>query len=281
MTQTVDNETNLEEITDIGELAKLLTDATISDREGGADSQGQEADPSQPESDTGAEMSEAEQDAPEAAQNLTVKALAEKLGIEPAELYQSLRIDLAEGQSVSLGEFKDRAKDLVEADALLAEASERQLTVENELLAKNQAMVRQMQQLGIQLTPEAQREADEQAKQYRAHQASLALQAMPEWKDEKARGVDIARIERIATEYGFSEAEQGILLDHRLLKLFRDFQRQRETVKAVRKARKKPTGGRQSQTLTRGGSDVADIVSKAQSGQMSQKDAIAALAQKL
>ena len=77
-------------------------------------------------------------DAPEEIpESYTAKQLAERLEIKPSELYKNLQIDVGNDQTLSLGEIKDRAKELVQSETLRAEALSARESGELELLQKS------------------------------------------------------------------------------------------------------------------------------------------------
>ena len=236
-------------------------------------------DSSQSQSDGDLETSEAETAEPgESQETLTVKSLAEKLGVDAKELYQSVSIDLGEGQTLTLGELKDRGKDLLQSEALLANASEQQLEVENELLVKRQQLNVEAQRLGVEFTPEQQAEHLRAVDAYQDQQVRKALEIMPDWQDKATREADLTRIDKITKQYGFSEAEQSTILDARLLKVFRDFQRQRDTLARFKKEKVKSKRKQTPSSLTQSSNTVTEIAAQSKAGKLSSSDAVKGLA---
>ena len=240
--------------------------------------QNPEVDSSQSQSDGDLETSEAEAEPDESPETLTVKSLAEKLGVDAKELYQSVSIDLGEGQALTLGELKDRGKDLLQSEALLANASEQQLEVENELLVKRQQLNVEAQRLGVEFTPEQQAEHMRAVDAYQDQQVRKALEIMPDWQDKATREADLTRIDKITKQYGFSEAEQSTILDARLLKVFRDFQRQRDTLARFKKEKVKSKRKQSPSSLTQSSNNVTEIAAQNKAGKLSSSDAVKGLA---
>ena len=260
------------------DLEALMASA---DPETGQIDKGPETDLSPAESEPALTSSETDEDTQEAGQKLTVKDLAEKLGVDADVLYNGLTLDLGDDTSVTLGEFKDRLRDVAQADALVAEVNEQRLAVENELLAKRQAFNRHAEKLGWQPTDEdiAQAEADNKA--YRELQETLAVEFMPEWADAGAKAKDLKAIRAIQNEYGFGEVEQKAMLDARLNKLFRDYARLRDEVKGVAKLRKQPRRNQKPKGHTQIGDGVSRINAQIKSGNLTQDQAVAELGKAL
>jgi len=246
-------------------------EAMLSGNAAPAEQQAQAASPAESED---SRQTEAADEQAEQAETFTVKQLAERLQAEPAELYKALQIDLGNGESLSLGEIKDRAKDLVKSEAILAEANDQRLQIENDLLVKNQALQRQAQAAGIQLTPELVEQMQAERKQYNELQDRIAVELMPEWSDTEARHEDQKRISKALDEYGFYEAEKALVKDARLLKVFRDIQRLREDIRAVKPVRPKQ---KPPQSQAGAGNAAKRVRDELAAGNVSQDQAIATL----
>ena len=199
---------------------------------------------SEPESD---EIAEPE---PETAPTaMTVTELAEKLDISVEDLYQDLTLDLRDGETITLGEFKDQAKDLQRANVLLNKAEETKVSGENELLRKGREYKLVAQRLGREPTPEERTEAANLYSQYVERENSNTLDVISDWSDKAVRTEDLKSISTLLSEYGFSAAEQGATVDHRQVKLLRDYDQLRRRLKSagdaeVRTRRNQPSGKR-------------------------------------
>ena len=275
--ETVDTADNEAQSMSLDDLARDLSGIGEPD-EGLQAPQNPEVDSSQSQPDGDPETSEAEAEPDESPETLTVKGLAEKLGIDAKELYQSVSIDLGEGQTLTLGELKDRGKDLLQSEALLANASEQQLEIENELLVKRQQLNVEAQRLGVEFTPEQSADHRRTIEAYQDDQVRKALQIMPDWQDKATREADLTRIDKITRQYGFSEAEQSTILDARLLKVFRDFQRQRDTLARFKKEKVHSKGKQSPSSLTRSSDKVTEIAAQNKAGTLSSGDAVKGLA---
>jgi hypothetical protein len=256
----------------IEELSKLLDSIDIAPAEQAAPPADESQ--SQPEPDAGTETSEADEDSPETAKQLTVKDLAAKLDVPVSDIYDQLMVDVGEGQQISIGELKDRGRDVVQADALLAQANETRLNIENDLLVKREAIARYAQRIGYQPTETDLQESQAETQRYRNQQVQKALEIIPGWQDEGTRNKELEIIGNIADEYQFSEAESRLLIDARLLKLFRDYGTMRATMRKLSKSYKRPKQKTSRRSEVRSGGGVTNIRSSVKSGKTTQKDAV-------
>lgn len=176
------------------------------------------------------------EDVPEAASDAeqaptTVKELAEKLGVRPAELYNMLKIDTGDGESMTLSEMKDRAKDLKQSDKLLADSAEKQLSAENEILRRNRELQLVAQKIGRNPTEAERAEATATFNQYAKEQKAMTLDVIGDWADPAVQRVELKLIGETLTEYGFRPSEIEAILDHRQVKLLRDYTKLRQRLK--------------------------------------------------
>ena len=253
---------------DLSDLAAMLGQ-TAPPGEGlqGADLTQPEGEAPQAESAPAHESAEAVQDEQEAVQQLTVKALAEKLETEPGQLYDTLLIDVGGEEPLTLGQIKDRAKELVRLDEVVASANEHRLTVENQLMQQRAALQRQAQRMGYQPSEADMAAAQAETEQYLKLQDALAVEYMPEWADTGVKHEDMKGVQALQDEYLFGEAERKLMVDARLLKLFRDYHRLRAEVKGVASKKKRQSVNQQPKAHTRTGSQVANIRKMAESNQ--------------
>ena len=226
-----------------------------------------EGEAPQAESEPATESSEAVQDEQEAVQKLTVKALAEKLETEPGQLYDTLLIDVGGEEPLTLGQIKDRAKELVRLDEVVASANEQRLTVENQLMQQRAALQRQARRMGYQPTEADMAEAQAETEQYLKLQEALAVEYMPEWADTGVKHEDMKGIQSIQDEYLFGEAERRLMVDARLLKVFRDYHRLRAEVNSVASKQKRQKVNQKPKSHTGTSSQVAKIREMAQTNQ--------------
>ncbi len=162
----------------------------------------------------------------------TVKQLAERLGVKPGDIYKALKIDL-DGVEVSLGEFKDRAKELHRVDVLLAEAESHRTASQNETLRQSRALSIAMARLGRALTPGEVAQADEQHNEYLKGENQKTLNVISEWSDATVQSSELKAIGKLLIEYGLSPAEIQGVADHRQIKILNDFARLRSRMKSA------------------------------------------------
>ena len=220
---------------------------------------------SEPADDTAAETPPTE---------LSVTDLAERLDMSVEDLYRDLKLDLRDGESVTLGQFKDQAKDLQRANVLLNSAEESKLSGENELLRKNRELQLVASRLGRQPSEAERVEAAKVYADYVDRENSHALDAISDWSDTAVRSEDLKSISALMSEYGFTAAEQGATVDHRHVKLLRDYDQLRRRLKAageseVRTRHEQPSGKRR-RTAER----KKTATQRFKSGELSQGDAI-------
>ena len=203
---------------------------------------------------------------------LTVKTLAEKLGVRPQDLYQDLMIDVGAGEQLSLSAIKDAGAKLHKAEKILSDAETHRTGIENELLKREHAAG------AVQLTPDQQARADQQWQRFVATENGRAMGVISAWADPAVQRKDLEDMAKMLTGYGKHPAEVARFADHRDVKqlydhltLVRRFNRATESevtknaapvAKSKRKSVQKP--GRKA---------VEDY----KAGTISQTEAIAAL----
>ena len=163
---------------------------------------------------------------------MTVKQLAAKLEMTPKQVYSALSLDMG-GKSLTLGEIKDRAKELVKSDKTLADAESHQLAAENEILRKHQALALTIKAIGRQPSEAETNQAQALHDQYVREQQGLQLTSIPDWSDAEVQQADSKLIGKVLVEYGFSPVEIGQVVDHRQVKLLRDYSRMKARLDSV------------------------------------------------
>jgi hypothetical protein len=223
-----------------------------------------------------AEASEPKQDAvsseePEGEpEPLNMKGLAEKLGTSPAKLYRD--VELIPG--LTLGQAKDRAKDLLEGDGMLASVEERRIATTNEIEQQ-----RHDAQLALSLpdmTPE-QRQAAYGA--YTEQQNTLAVKTIEGWDEPGTREAELTEISALLQEYDVPQARANNTVDALELRILADYNRLRKRVSKAKDSVVKPKPDKQLSTRKRPVSKSANAKIEAdfESGKISRNDAITAL----
>lgn len=205
---------------------------------------------------------------PEPVEIQDIKQAAERLGLDPAKLYE-LQVPLADGESVTLGQLKDQHQ---ERQQFLRERGEwmaDRLQADRELDALLQAAPDAL------FTPEMRAKSQAQLAERQQLERERLLRAIPEWSDNATASADIARIEAMATKYGFAPAEVRGALDHRLFVMLRDLSKLHHAAaqvkpKPAQKPGMKPTGGRTGPAKP----DARALADAARSGKISKVAAV-------
>ena len=160
--------------------------------------------------------------------SLSVKELAEKLDMKPAEVYAALKIKVGDSE-VSLSEFKDSANDLTRANELRELAESHKTDSENEILRQRREIA--IAQQRYQPTEEEKQAADVEFQAYVQSENNAALRVIPEWKDPAQQKAGLDAIASLLNDYAFGPAETATMVDHRYLKLMNDFAQIRDRLK--------------------------------------------------
>ena len=177
---------------------------------------------------------------------ITVKTLAEKLGVEPADLYDELEIPIADGERVTLGQLKDWGKQYGEPVKLKQQVEDQKAEYERSVLATRAHLNAMM---SVASTPQERELVQRMVQAGAAHQEgytkeqeTMVLEAIPEWQDADNRSKDRDAIIAIGAQYGFSEPEMTHTQDARTLKMLRDFTRLQQRVKDMESMSKRAPG---------------------------------------
>jgi len=153
---------------------------------------------------------------------LTVKQIAERLETTPKALYESLQIDIG-GKSISLSEVKDRGKDLFGAEQTLTDSDAYRLAAENDILRSNQALTLRAEKLGGNVTEAELAESQQLHNEYVTSERERALLAIPGWSNPTVQQAEVKLVSDMLTEFGFSPHEISNKLDHRDIKIYREY----------------------------------------------------------
>jgi hypothetical protein len=188
---------------------------------------------------------------------ITVSTLAEKLGVEAKDIYDELQIPVGEGESITLGEFKDRAKDLRELDAQREEYQANKSDYEKGQMRDRALLNEMLEIVGPDIARPALEAAQRRVSGWEEEQRGLILDAIPEWKDPDNLARDRSKIVTVGQEYGFSEVEITHTQDSRTVRMLRDFALMREQIESAKAESKKQRTapgkpGRANRTSKRG-----------------------------
>lgn len=170
---------------------------------------------------------ETETQAAPTSESWELKSVAEKLGTDPATLYEGLKVALEDGTELTVSALKDAYKPAAQLEKARAELLEEMTASKREVTQNRQelgALVQYLAQNG-QLTEPMVREVQKLVDAERAAEADKLLKRVPEWKDPIARAADWADIRPVARDLGYSDAEiklaEAGLADHRTVAMWR------------------------------------------------------------
>lgn len=161
--------------------------------------------------------------APEESSITTLNGLAEKLGVNVADLY-GLDVGMkGDGKTVTLGQLKDLMAEKVDYDAQRLVFEENRTKQENELLRAKQELQSIVSSLPANaINPEVQAKIRAQLDTHQQQERLRALEVIPSWSDEATESNDRNGIAEHLAEYGFDGSELDRVIDHRLVKYMRD-----------------------------------------------------------
>jgi hypothetical protein len=155
-----------------------------------------------------------------------------KLGMTAENAYK-IKIPMRDGlEPMTLGELKDRVSEVVDLEQRELQFDQHRRDREGELLrAENE--VRELMQLipREQLKPELVERMRGQHESTMRRERTLTLQHIPEWRDDSKRLADIEGMSELAQSYGFPESFITTVVDHRALKMLRDFFRMDQRIR--------------------------------------------------
>lgn len=135
-----------------------------------------------------------------------------------------------------MGEFQS-----IDWNALELEDREEWLVKRQKFGERQQQIEAIKNQTGQQLSAqqaEIQAKQQEQQQAHLANQNELLLTAIPEWSDTSVRESEAKEMSQFLGEYGFNEAEVGLVIDHRLVKLARDAMKNKGKTSQIDTAKK-------------------------------------------
>ena len=165
----------------------------------------------------------------------TLRALAEKLGVDPADLYK-IKIPLGgtADDALTLGELKDIAKGRNDIEASKLAFDEAVATTRSQVAKDREDLTRLIGMLpkGV-LTPEMVNRARAAGEEWQQQQGALLNDLVPEWRDEKVYREERAGMVTFAGKYGFEAHEIEQLADARLLAFVRTMMKREVRVAEV------------------------------------------------
>ncbi len=168
------------------------------------------------------EVSEDSPDSPETEDAVTtIKALAEKLGVKPAELYKTV-VSIGDDKTATLGELKDSYQDAAKLDKSRNELDERRVAFDTEVAAKTQEMAAAVGVIGVDnLNPGQQQAVYDWMAAVKQRESALMLKTTPEWSDPLVVESDKKHMLEAFSKFGISEADMQMVTDHKWMRAIR------------------------------------------------------------
>lgn len=135
----------------------------------------------------------------------TLADLAAKLKVEPEQLYSALKIPISGREDgITLGEFKDRAKELLRADQLRQQAEDERAELQAEQVRFRQDLMALTASVKDgKIDQQALQAVRENLTNYQRQQAEIVVKAAPELRDTEQQD----RIIEVAARYGIPKAQ--------------------------------------------------------------------------
>jgi hypothetical protein len=142
-----------------------------------------------------------------------------------AEQVYAIKVPMANGaEPITLGKLKDRVGELVDLETRELQFDNRRVKAEGELL-RAQTEMREL----LALVPKDQIKPEMVEKIRRRHEATQAaerratLEHIPEWQDEERRTKELQSMVELVEDYGFGAEFLTTVVDHRAIKMIRDY----------------------------------------------------------
>jgi len=180
----------------------------------------------------------------------SIERLIARNKLTPEQAY-AIKVPMPNGgESLSIGELKDKISELSDFEMRVTEFDERRIRQEGDLL-KSQGELRDL--LGLlpkeAITPAVLEKLRRNQTQTLKVERQRALEHIPSWRDEKARTADIALMNEVLSDYGFDEGFLDSVIDHRAVKFVRDMclmrariKKSLESVRNANNTNKRPSG---------------------------------------
>ncbi len=208
--------------------------------------------------------------------DLSVKELAETLGTTPKKLYESLQITTGDGETLTLGEVKDR---ITTQEAATRESVERETAIsqrESAMLQNMQLLDSVMHDLKGKLSPEIVQKLQRQTAEREARERGMMLKAMPELADKAQLDTFRTDVAETMQAYGFRPNEL-VIRDHRIALAIKDLiQTKRQLQKLMEfQPEQTPPKTRKPQGKQRRPNRSAETIAKGRSSNRPQDKAVA------
>lgn len=180
-------------------------------------------DDSERDEDAGDEDKTTEEQSAGDDEPMSLDELAAELGVS-AKLLYDVKIPMGSDEPMTLGEFKDRARELRELDVTRDEfertrtSFERDQTIARKEITDIFAVIPQQW-----YTPQVVQAAQEVARQTQLREADALDAALPEWRDPNVRQAEWREITQEMRNYGYRDYELDGVEDHRVKLVLREF----------------------------------------------------------
>ena len=164
-----------------------------------------------------------EAEAPAESPEFTPSVLAEKLGIKPSELFETLKIPVDGGDSMTLGEFKDAGKELRTVRQTQDELAEAKVAHENSVMLQRQQLTAAIGKIppGL-LTQDMVLEVQADHARYVQTERAALIEVRPELNEPAKWSATRTMLIEHLKPYGFHSIEIDGIIDHRLAKYIID-----------------------------------------------------------
>lgn len=242
-----------------------------------ARSEGASADEDAPTGD-GDETSDSEGE--EEAGRVNLKEIAERLGVSVKDLYD-LEIPMKDGEPpITLGEFKDRAAELMTVEAQQTEFFEQRASFNKEQMTARKEISDILRVLPQQAyTPELVRVSMAVARETAQREAELLESALPEWSDPAVQAQDWKEIKTALAEYGYKGFEVDEIVDHRVKVVLRDYVRLQKLVKSANGSAKEVRRSPGRKNTPRKGNPLREALNRAKQSGASEAVKLSAVEQ--
>lgn len=159
---------------------------------------------------------------PEAETPLDIGAIAERLGVDPAKLYDA-RIPLADGaEPVTLGQLKDAYRDAQALEAARSEVTKARGEWQADQLRQQRELDEILSAIRQDaIDPQLAQAVQKVNRERLSREAEALFRTVPEWTDQKTRDADLVQMVDTLTPYGITRADLDAVTDHRVLRAFR------------------------------------------------------------
>jgi hypothetical protein len=197
-----------------------------------------------------------------------VKELAEKLGISAKDLYDNLEVN-----GKSLGTIKDEMQNYDALTTTRDELDTRRVEFDTKMTQQVQEVTAVAEIMGMdRLTPAEKQQVQGVLQQRKDREVKALLISTPEWSDTVTRTADVASMVADVAPFNLSEADLGLIEDHRLIRYIRH--QALKNARDVKEPKALPKGQRPTGSKRKPRDDPKTIVSEAKSGQRDQRTAL-------